>query len=218
MKLLWGVGINDAGYAVKKAEYLPSVGGKRRSKLVWACPYYSRWHSMICRGCSNKRKIVNPQYEDTIVCEDWLRFSNFRDWMQQQHWEGKELDKDILVIGNNIYSPDTCRFVPRNLNIAITGSSKKMGGFMLGVTSSRRKTKPYQAYITMYGKGAYLGCYETEIEGHSAWQSAKETYIRELVAQYQKDPSHYKEIAEALLYRAEILRSDRENGRETFTL
>jgi len=39
--------------------------------------------------------------------------------MERQDWEGKHLDKDILIPGNKIYSPDRCIFVSSLINLLI---------------------------------------------------------------------------------------------------
>lgn len=44
-------------------------------------------------------------------------FSNFAEWFDKHHVEGWELDKDILVSGNRTYSPETCCFVPHEINV-----------------------------------------------------------------------------------------------------
>lgn len=84
-KLVAGVGINDADYAVVRFSE-PDAQGKR--KQTFRCPYYFRWHGMLTR-CFNKGKSNYKQYEKTTVCEDWLIFSNFKKWMESCDWEGK---------------------------------------------------------------------------------------------------------------------------------
>ena len=63
-------------------------------------------------------------YKGVEVCEEWYNFQNFAEWCETQKFlnakdvKGKsyQLDKDILVKGNKIYSPDTCCFVPPEIN------------------------------------------------------------------------------------------------------
>ena len=43
-KLVFGWGINDVDYAVHRTEV---VNGKH--KIVWTCPYYRKWVSIIAR-------------------------------------------------------------------------------------------------------------------------------------------------------------------------
>lgn len=78
--MVYGKGINNAGYNINPR------GGKM-------CPYYMRWMSMIQR-CYDKGALSrDTKYVGVTVCDDWLTFSKFKAWMQQQDWKGKELDK-----------------------------------------------------------------------------------------------------------------------------
>lgn len=110
-RLVYGVGNNDADYVVEKREEIGYVGGKRRRKLMWVCPYYQTWKDMIKRCYSTKCQEKFPTYKGCSVSADWHTFSNFKAWMEKQNWEGKQLDKDILIEGNKVYSPETCVFV-----------------------------------------------------------------------------------------------------------
>ena len=47
-KLVFGVGINDADYAVTEYE-TTEVNGVRKQKFVWGCPYYLTWKGMLRR-------------------------------------------------------------------------------------------------------------------------------------------------------------------------
>ena len=60
-------------------------------------PVYRAWHGMLFR-CSTKN--TQETYNDCSVCEEWLRFSNFKRWFDENYIDGFQLDKDILVKGN----------------------------------------------------------------------------------------------------------------------
>ena len=107
-RLVYGVGINDADYVVQKWETIGYVNGKQKQKLIWICPYYSAWKSMLKRCYSSKYQDKRPTYKGCSVSDEWLTFSVFKVWMEKQDWEGKQLDKDLLFEGNKIYSADTC--------------------------------------------------------------------------------------------------------------
>ena len=100
-RLIQGVGTNDANYTVKISEDLPRLpNGKRRRKVVWRCPYYSRWESMLSRVYSKNYHLRRPTYKGCSVCEEWLLFSNFKKWVDEQpcgDWENRHLDKDLLI-------------------------------------------------------------------------------------------------------------------------
>tara|TARA_R110002049_G_C8858977_1_gene538029 strand:+ start:91 stop:618 length:528 start_codon:yes stop_codon:yes gene_type:complete len=105
-KLIYGVATNDASYSVTI-----NVDG-----VVYVCPFYSRWVAMLRRCYSVDYKKKKKTYEDCYSCDSWLLFSCFKLWMETQDWKGKELDKDILIKGNKMYSPGTCLFVTTKEN------------------------------------------------------------------------------------------------------
>ena len=72
-KLVYGVGINDADYVVKKFETIGYVNGKIKRKLVWICPYYSAWTSMLVRCYSTKYQDRCPTYKGCSASCDMLR-------------------------------------------------------------------------------------------------------------------------------------------------
>lgn len=74
---------------------------------------YYRWKNMIQR-CYDKKvhKKYKPEYKDKSVCEEWLNYSNFKIWFDEHFVPSKnnqiDLDKDLLVQGNKVYSSETC--------------------------------------------------------------------------------------------------------------
>ena len=111
-----GEGINDADYEVTKFKTIGSDGKRIR---LWVCPFYEKWMNLMrrtARGGCRKRGC----YESVEICEDWLRFSSFKKWMEQQNWQGRSLDKDLIGTGE-LYSPDTCCFISDGLNTALAG-------------------------------------------------------------------------------------------------
>lgn len=170
-KLVEGVGINDADYTVKTQKELPRENGKRRRTLTWICPFYQVWKNMLHRCYSEQYKLSYTTYIGCSVCEEWLTFSNFKAWMEQQDWEGKHLDKDLLVYKNKVYSPATCCFVDQRVNNFMVKNDKRRGEYPLGVSKSRNKYESQCWNDTT--KKQRLGRYTTEQEAHKAWQKAK---------------------------------------------
>lgn len=168
--MIYNIGINDADYPVQIKEELPSTDGKRKQKLVWICPFYKTWKSMIVRCYSPKYQQKNPTYRDCTVCEEWLVFSKFKSWMEQQEWEFKHLDKDFIVAGNKLYSPETCIFIDQKLNKFLNDHSACRGDLPLGVCLYRGK---YQAQISVNGKQVKLGFFDTAEQAHLAWKKEK---------------------------------------------
>jgi len=107
--------------------------------------------------------------------------------MELQDWEGKELDKDILLVGNKIYSPETCRFVDHIVNSFIEDRSASRGDFMIGVSFMKRHKKFLaQCRNPFSKKGECIGRFDDEISAHNAWKRKKHEHALRL-ASMQKD-------------------------------
>jgi hypothetical protein len=96
-KLVYGVGRNDLGYRTQVYEYVTENGGKKIWKHVFICKYYEAWKSMLKRCYSKKYQERNQSYIGTSVCSEWLSATAFKKWMEQQDWQDKSLDKDIIA-------------------------------------------------------------------------------------------------------------------------
>ena len=170
--MLYGIGINDANYHV--------APGKRGQQKV--CKYYKTWEAMLRRCYMPRNLKAQPTYADATVCEDWLRFSNFKKWMVKQDWEGRNLDKDLLDWQNKVYSPDTCLFISNDINNLLCLARKKRGEYPLGVCY-HKASKKYLAQIVMFGSKRYLGIYSDFIEAHEVYKKTKLNYIKLLAHQ-----------------------------------
>ena len=183
MKLIYGVGINDANYLTLKLKTIEElrVGGKNKQKQVWKCPYYSKWKGMLRRCYSKKVHVKQPTYKDCTVCDIWLTFSNFKDWMIKQDWTGMELDKDLLLEGNRVYSPETCVFVSKIVNGFIKDTGCARGEYLIGCNwYEHRKKFKSQCNDPFNKKQVYLGYFYSEIEAHLAWKKQKHIYSCQL--------------------------------------
>ena len=188
-KLVRGVGINDADYEVS-----PRINGRSVQ-----CPFYDRWHNML-RRCYNKDyKDKYKSYSNCLVCDEWLYFMNFKSWMEKQDWQGKALDKDLLVSGNRVYSPNTCIFIDNHLNAFMIENIRQRGDYMIGVCryTVEDVKKPFKARCKdpFSEKIIHLGTFSSELEAHKAWQERKHQYACQL-ADLQSDPRVAKALRE----------------------
>jgi len=149
---------------------------------------YSLWTSMLSR-CYNKnfhKKCIT--YIECNVCEEWLNFQNFAKWFDENYYEitGEEihLDKDILFKGNKIYSPETCVFVPKKINILFNKRQNKRGNYPIGV-AFRKDIHIYMSYIKINNKTKNLGYYNTPEEAFQAYKTAKENHIKQVADEYK---------------------------------
>ena len=170
-KLVYGVGINDASYIVTA-----KVDGKNKM-----CPYYHRWINMLERCYSGKYQARCPTYIGCSVCEEWLLFSNFKKYMTGLDWQGKELDKDILVQGNKIYSPDNCVFLTSAINRLLLDNKAARGKYPQGVTFNKMVGK-FGTQCAVNGKPKNLGYFDNPDEASAAYKKFKYQLIAEVSA------------------------------------
>lgn len=182
-KLVCGVGINDADYVVKKFE-ITDVGGKRKQKRVWRCAYYQTWKDMLVRCYDAKYQERHPTYTGCTVATEWHTFSNFRAWMEKQDWEGLQLDKDLLIKGNKVYSAETCVFVSQTVNKFANDHGASRGEWLIGVNWHKQAGKfRAQCRIPFSGEREHLGLFTCEVEAHEAWLKRKLELAHELAVE-----------------------------------
>jgi len=198
MGMVYGVGINDAGYTVRKQIECGYVNGKRKRKVVWVCPYYQMWTGLLGRCYSERNLKDYPTYIGCTVCEEWKRFSNFKAWMEQQDWEGKHLDKDILFPGNKVYSAEKCVFISPFVNTFVVECTSLRGKWPIGVYLNSNNKFQAQCQNGFTKVNEYLGSFDTPEEAHGAWLTRK-LELDKLLAAEQGDPR----VAKALVERYE---------------
>ena len=161
---VFGVGIND-------------IKGVTSTKL------YTTWHSMIRRCYSGVYRKRKPSDTLCYVCDNWLRLSSFKVWFDENYVEGLELDKDILVEDNRLYSSDTCCFIPKTLNSSLISSSSD-DRLPTGVVYNKKLNK-YIAQISLLSLGdvkcKHLLCSNSVDECHQEYLKHKGLLILELL-------------------------------------
>ena len=103
LPVIWGVGFIGEG------DHKASLMGVHTKE-------YSLWRGMLGRCYDQNHIKAFPSYKGCSVCEEWHNFQNFADWVGANYIDGHQLDKDIKVNGNKIYSPETCLFVSATEN------------------------------------------------------------------------------------------------------
>ena len=196
---VYGVGINDTGYATQKTvtDYSAKYSsGEYKRKVVWKCIFYQTWVDMLKRCYSKKHQESKPTYKGCTVSEEWLLFSNFRAWMVEQDWEGFQLEKDLLIRGNKIYSPETCVFVTSQVNNFILEGGRSRGEWPIGVYWDSANLK-FKAVCRnpFTRKSEHLGRFSCEYEAHKAWLAKKLEHAYALAA-IQTDPRVAKALIE----------------------
>lgn len=209
-KLVFGIGVMDADYITQINENLGyTEEGKKIQKMVWVCPFYVKWKSMLERCYSDRWRIKHPTYQDVSCVPEWIYFTAFKSWMENQDWEGKHLDKDILFPGNKVYGPETCVFVDQAVNSFLTECTASRGEWPIGVSFDKKKGK-YKATCSQVTtrKNKNIGFYSNPEEAHQAWLEFKREQAKILAAQ-QTDPR----VSKALIERYENYQEFNKRGK-----
>lgn len=169
-KLIQGHGTNDLTEPVK-------INGK-------PLKFYDTWKGMLRRCYSEKRLAEFPTYRNCTVCDSWLLLSTFRAWFDINYRDGMELDKDILIQGNKVYSPEACSFVPQYINTLLTNSAAARGSLPLGVRAIKMNLKTGKITTTYEarcggGNGKPLTKVFRTIPEAVAWYSTKKREVVE---------------------------------------
>lgn len=160
----------------------------------------SLWRGMIHRCYDKKTQIKNPSYIGCSVCEEWRYFSNFYKWItnpENGYKRGYAIDKDILIQGNRIYSPETCCCVPININSFFVKNRKiKNGNLPQGVVKHAGK---FMVSITFNRKSKHLGYYESLKEATFVYNKYKYKTIKKLAEENYKKGKIIKRIYDAMI-------------------
>ena len=179
-KLVFGKGFNDKTRPV-------FVDGKNVKE-------YQLWQDMLTRCFSEKYQTRQPTYKGCNVSDNFLNYSFFYDWCQEQIGLGKvddkgrywQLDKDLLFVGNKTYSETACVFVPNEINSFFTDRGNARGEYPLGVSFNKVIGK-FMAYCKVNGKLQYLGLFNTPQEAFAVYKPFKENLCKQLALKWQHE-------------------------------
>jgi len=133
---------------------------------------YITWQALLKRCYSSDCHIKQPTYKGVTVYDNWHNFQVFGDWYDKQYKEEDwQLDKDLLSRGKKIYSPETCVFIPRELNMFL-GRDKGSGEYPAGV---KRIGSRYRSQIqcSLSGRKLHLGMFDTIAEADLAYRNKR---------------------------------------------
>ena len=172
----------------KPTIYGVGIVGSKLSKVELESKVYKTWRRIISR-CYNLSLVEKrPTYKDCTVSEDFLYYPTFKEWYfnQPNHDnKGWVIDKDLLCRdGFKIYSPDTCVFLPPELNSLLTTTKAKRGDLPIGVCLRSKDTK-YSATCCIDGVDKHLGLYDKPEDAFEAYKKAREDYLKVKADKYK---------------------------------
>ena len=160
---------------------------------------YVLWVHMLQRCYSDSFKKKRPTYEGCEVSDNFKSYEYFYEWCQNQIGFGIqsfELDKDLLVKGNKVYSEDTSIFIPTEINSLLTKRTASRGEYLIGVHWNKRVNAFVARVNKGKGKREYLGSFKTEIEAFNSYKKAKEAFVKDQANEWksQIDPRAYNAL------------------------
>ena len=169
------------GVGIFGTKYPSTINGRNIKEYVL-------WQRMLERCYSDGFKKKNPTYIDCEVSENFKSYEYFYEWCYKQIGFGVggfELDKDLLLKGNKVYSENTCIFIPAEINLLLIKRDASRGEHLIGVSWCKRD-KAFVAQVSRNkGKPERLGYFKTEIEAFNAYKKAKEVFVKEVAEKWK---------------------------------
>ena len=139
------------------------------------------WHNMYNRCYREEYLKKHPIYEGCTICDEWLSDrESFYNWVAENYYiidgEQIDLDKDILVKGNKMYSPDTCIFTPHIINTYFEHITRK---------PIKLNNGKYRMDIYIEGNTIPLGVFDNEEEAKKEFIKHKESAIVSMADRYK---------------------------------
>jgi hypothetical protein len=182
-------------YGVGILDIHAKIDGKT---LLW----HRAWSNMLMRAYSAEYQARRPTYVGCSVVPEWLTASCFKKWFDKNYVPGYQLDKDILVLGNKVYGPKTCCYVPSKINSVF--SEGKVGAHAQGAHWDKSRGR-FLAHVLNGYKTVSLGCHTTEKSAHEAWLHAKREIVKNLAVGCLSRGEISRKVYRAVMYRMSLL-------------
>lgn len=159
-----------------------------RSKSCIKYKEYCYWQNMNTRCDNPKYREKFPTYKGVTMSDDFKDYDQFVKWCRSQpeffnsFWV---LDKDLLVPRNNVYSKETCCFIPSQVNSFLTVNRLVDNGLPKGVTwcESEGCYKSYCADLS--GRNKTLGRFSNPEDAFESYVVYKNSLAKELADKWK---------------------------------
>jgi hypothetical protein len=151
-------------------------------------PQYNQWFDMKQRCLSERSRKARPTYERCKLFESWLDYDNYVSWatLQVGHLQlddnGKlyQLDKDLL--GEGSYGPNSCVFIPQELNKFLTAGR---GSVKVGCSQMDNGKWRVTIHDPFQKKNVHLGCFESLDQASTVHTEAKRRFAIKLADKWK---------------------------------
>lgn len=168
---IYGVGINDVSFITSC-----KLNGKKFSH-----PAYVAWKNILTRAFDHSYISKFPTYHNVTVCAEWMVFSSFLVWWKQNYKTGWQLDKDLIQLGNRVYSPSTCVYIPSWINSFTLSGKKNLSTGKVGACYCKKRGKFTSTYShPLSGQKIRTGYFNSEYEARYYWLKQKANLAFEL--------------------------------------
>lgn len=195
-KLVYGLGVNEKEYPTW------DVDKPLRE--------YGLWRDMLLR-CTEKFWMKKTTYVGATCSENFKQYSFFYQWCNEQvgfkskNYNGSswQLDKDLLIKGNKLYSEDTCVFIPQSINLLLCKREVSRGDYPIGVSWVRKDCKFMARCNRGNGTLEYIGSFDDPNDAFKAYKIYKEVLIKSLAEKY-KDQLDTRAYQALINYQVEV--------------
>lgn len=143
---------------------------------------YNAWCKILERCYSSKLHDRKPSYKGVEICESWKNFQVFAEWYDSNYVEGFQIDKDLISPSSKIYSPETCCFVPSEINSIFTNRKSIDGILPIGV---RKVKNSFLVRMRENNVKKYIGTFNNSEDAFLAYKVAKEKYIKKIADKWK---------------------------------
>lgn len=175
---------------------------------------YSTWKDILRRCYCENYTTKNSTYKDCSVCDEWLLYENFYEWLHSQEnfekWLNGDrwaIDKDIIKKGNKIYCPEYCCLVPMNVNSLFLKNDINRGEYPVGIHYNKRARSFVPSCNDPYiGKAVNLGYYGKPDDAfYLGYKPYKEKIIKQVAEDEYKKGNIIKRCYDSMMsYEVEI--------------
>lgn len=142
---------------------------------------YTIWSNIVGRCNRGYAKL----HEDFYTFDSWLGWAKEQKGFMDKDGNGNlfQLDSDLFSTDEKMYSPDTCVFIPKEIN-SICKPNMLRDDLPRGVSPFGSKDKPYKVSISVDGVTKHIGNYKTIEEASAVSKQARLGRVRLLEIKY----------------------------------